>query len=150
MSLVRIQQATNMEMMAINYAGMAVTTGLSAYLLAKVVSGGSSDRLLYGSMSRALAVGIATGIGSIVANAGHEYVIPHIPQSNRWKTVKTAALNSGLAGAGVWGYVALMDSHVAKVDTLPIIGYSVVGEAIGHYAYDSFIKPRWWGSSYKV
>jgi len=119
MSLVSIQQSTNMEMMAIDYVGMVVTTGLSAYLLAKLLSGGSGDCQLYGGMTTALAVGVATGIGSIVAKVGHEYVIPHIPQADRWKTIESASLNAGMAGAGSLGYVALMDSDVAKADTVP-------------------------------
>jgi len=150
MSLVNIQQSTNMEMMAIDYAGMAVTTGLSAYLLAKLLSGGSGDRQLYGGMTTALAVGVATGVGSIVAKLGHEYVIPHIPQADRWKTIESASLNAGMAGAGALGYVALMDSDVAKADAVPIIGYALGGEIVGHYIYDGFIKPLWWGGSYKV
>jgi len=63
-------------------------------------------------MTTATAVGIATGFGSMVAKASHDYVLPHIPQANKWKTIESASLNAGMAGA--WGYVALMDSNVAK------------------------------------
>jgi len=38
----------------------------------------------------------------------------YIPQANKWKTIELALLNAGMAGAGAWGYVALMDSDVAK------------------------------------
>ena len=89
--------------MAINYAGMAVTTGLSAYLLAKLLSGGSGDRQLYGGMTTASAVGVATGVGSIVAKLGHEYVIPHIPQADRWKTIESAPLMQVWLGLVPWG-----------------------------------------------
>jgi len=30
-------------------------------------------------MTMATAVGIATGVGSMVAKVGHDYVLPHIP-----------------------------------------------------------------------
>jgi len=101
-------------------------------------------------MTTATAVGIATGVGSMVAKAGHDYVLPHIPQANKWKTIESALLNAGMAGAGAWGYVALMDSDVAKADAVPIIGYAIGGEIVGQYFYDSFIKPLWWGSSTKI
>jgi len=100
---------TKMDM-ALNYVGLAATMGLSAYVLAQLLSGGSANRQLYHGMTTAMAVGIATGVGSMVAKASHDYVLPHIPQADKWKTIESASLNAGMAGAGAWGYVALMDS----------------------------------------
>jgi len=97
-------------------------------------------------MTTATAVGIATGIGSMVAKASHDYVLPHIPQADKWKTIESTSLNTGMAGAGAWGYVVLMESDVAKADAVPIIGYAVGGEIVGQYIYDGFIKPLWWGT----
>jgi len=85
-----------------------------------------------------------------VAKAGHDYVLPHIPQANKRETIELALLNEGLADTGAWGYVALMDSDVAKANAVPIIGYVVGGEIVGQYIYDGFIKPLWWGSSTKL
>jgi hypothetical protein len=99
---------------ALNYVGLAATMGLSAYILAQLLSGGSANRQLYHGMTTAMAVGIATGVGSMVAKAGHDYVLPHIPQADKWKTIESALLNAGMAGAGAWGYVALMDKAVVK------------------------------------
>jgi len=62
--------------MALNYVGLAATTGLSAYVLAQLLSGGSANRQLYHGMTTATAVGIATGVGSMVAKASHDYVLP--------------------------------------------------------------------------
>jgi len=135
---------------ALNYVGLAATTGLSAYVLAQLLSGGSANRQLYHGMTMATAVGIATGVGSMVAKASHDYVLPHIPQADKWKTVKSASLNAGMASTGAWGYVALMDSDVAKADAVPIIGYAVRGEIVGQYIYNGFIKLLWWGSSTKL
>jgi len=135
---------------ALNYVGLAATTGLSTYVLAQLLSGGSVNRQLYHSMTTAMAVGIATGVGSMVAKASHDYVIPHILQSDKWKTIESALLNAELAGAGAWGYVALMDSDVAQTNAVPIIGFAVGGEIGGQYIYDVFIKPLWWGSSTKL
>jgi len=126
--------------MALDYVGLAATTGLSTYVLAQLLSG----------MTMATAVGIATGVGSMVAKAGHDYVLPHIPQADKWKTIKSASLNAGMAGAGAWGYVALMDNDVAKANAVPIIGYAVGGEIVGQYIYDGFIKPLWWGLMTKI
>jgi len=47
-------------------------------------------------------------------------------------------INTGMAGAGAWGYVSLMDSDVAKADAVPIIGSAVGGEIVGQYIYDGF------------
>jgi len=142
-------QKTKMDM-ALNYVGLAATTGLSAYVLAQLLSSGSANRQLYHGMTTATAVGIATGVGSMVAKAGHDYVLPHIPQADKWKTIKSASLNTGMAGVGAWGYVALMDSNVAKADAVPIIGYAVGGEIVGQHIYDSSIKPLWWGSPTRI
>jgi len=136
--------------MALNYVGLAATTGLSAYVLAQLLSGGSANRQLYHGMTMATAVGIATGVGSMVAKASHDYVLPHIPQADKWKTIKSASLNAEMAGAGAWGYVALMNSDVAKANAVPIIGYAVGGKIVGQYIYDGFIKPLWWGSPTKL
>jgi len=135
---------------ALDYVGLAATTGLSANVLAQLLVGGSANRQLYHGMIMATAVGIATGVGSMVAKAGHDYVLPHIPQADKWKTIELASLNAGMAGAGAWGYVALMDSDAAKADAVPIIGYAVRDEIVGQYIYDSFIKPLWWGGSTKL
>jgi len=51
-----------------------------------------------------------------------------------------------MASAGAWGYVALMDSDVAKANAVPIISYAVGGEIVGQYIYDGFIKSLWWGT----
>jgi len=48
--------------MALDYVGLAATTGLSAYVLAQLLSGGSANRQLYHGMTMATAVGIATGV----------------------------------------------------------------------------------------
>jgi len=101
-------------------------------------------------MTTATAVGIATGVGSMVAKAGHDYVLPHIPQADKWKTIKSASLNAGMARAGAWGYVTLMDSDVAKANAVPIIGYAVGGEIVGQYIFEGFIKPLWWGHLMKL
>jgi len=136
--------------MALNYVGLAATTGLSAYVLAQLLSGSSANRQLYHGMTTATAIGIATGVGLMVAKAGHDYVLPHIPQADKWKTIESASLNAGMAGLGAWGYVTLMDSDVAKANAVPIIGYAVGGEIVGQYTYDGFIKPLWWGSPTKL
>jgi len=101
-------------------------------------------------MTTATVVGIATGVGSMVAKASHDYVLPHIPQADKWRTIELALFHAGMAGAGAWGYVALMDSDVAKANAFPIIGSAVGGEIVGQYIYDGFIKPLWWGSSTKI
>jgi len=128
---------------ALDYVGLAATMGLSAYVLAQLLARGSSNRQSYHGMTTAMAVGIATGVGSMVGKAGHDYVLPHIPQVDKWKTIELALLNAGMAGAGAWGYVALMDSDVAKANAVPIISYALGGEIVGHYIYDGFIKPLW-------
>jgi len=136
--------------MALDYVGLAATMGISAYVLAQLLVGGSTNRQLYHGMTTATAVGIATGVGSMVAKAGHDYVLPHIPQADKWKTIESALLNARMAGAGAWGYIALMDSNVAKAKAVPIIGYALGSEIVGHYIYDGFIKPLWWGGSTKL
>jgi len=135
---------------ALNYVGLAATTGVSTYVLAQLLAGGSTNRQLYHGMSTAMAVGIATGVGSMVAKASHDYVLPHIPQANKWKTIELALLNAGMASASAWGYVTLMDSDFAKTDTVPIIGYALGREIVGYYIYNGFIKPLWWGGSTKL
>jgi len=124
---------TQMEMdTALDNVGLAATTGLSAYFLAQLLAGRSANRQLYHGMTTATAVGIATGVGSMVAKTGHDYVLPHIPQDNKLKMIELALLNAGMAGNGDWGYVALMDSNVAKADEVPIIGYALGCEIVGH------------------
>jgi hypothetical protein len=135
---------------ALNYVGLAATRGLRAYVLTQLLSDGSANRQLCHGMTTATAVGIATGVGSMVAKAGHDYVLPHIPQADKWKTIESTLLDAGMACTGAWGYVALMDSDVAKANAVPIIGYAVGGEIVGQYIYDGFIKPLWWGSSTKL
>jgi len=85
---------------ALNYVGLAATTGISAYVLTQLLAGGSANRQLYHGMTTATAVGIATGVGSMVAKAGHDYVLPHILQANKWKTIELVSLNAGMASAG--------------------------------------------------
>jgi len=77
---------------ALNYVGLAATTGLSTYVLAQILSGGSANRQLYHGMTTAMAVGIATGVGSMVAKAGHDYALPHNPQADKWKTVEKCGI----------------------------------------------------------
>jgi len=89
---------------ALNYVGLAATTSLSTYVL---------DWQLYHGITMATNVGIATGVGSIVAKASHNYILLHR------KVIGSASLNAGMAGAGAWGYIALMDSDAAKADAMP-------------------------------
>jgi len=48
---------------ALNYVGLAATNGISYYVLAQLLSGGSAKQQLYHSMTTATAVGIVTGVG---------------------------------------------------------------------------------------
>jgi len=53
---------------ALDYVGLAATMGISTYVLAQL-AGGSANRQLYHCKTMAMAVGIATGVGSMVAKA---------------------------------------------------------------------------------
>jgi len=62
--------------MSLDYVGLTATMGLSTYVLAQLLSGDSANRQLYHGMTTAMAIGIATGISSIVVKAGHRYIGP--------------------------------------------------------------------------
>jgi len=82
--------------MALNYVGLAATMGLSTYVLTQLL-GGSANRQLYHGMTTAMAVGIATGVGSMVAKASHDYVLPHIPQAIQLQVSVPASFFSSLS-----------------------------------------------------
>lgn len=127
------------------YGGAATTTGATAYLLTKLLSNSDSNKTTYGGMSIASTVGVAAAVGSVSSKLAHDYVLPHIPQSEKWQTVEAAAINATASGAGSVGYVYLMDPSLARADALQISLYSIGGEMLGNYIFDHFVKPSMGG-----
>lgn len=124
-----------------DYGAAAATTGASAFLLAKVLGGQSSSNAISGGMSIATTVGLAAAAGSVISKLSHDYVLPHIPQPEKWATIEAGALNVVASGGGAIGAVYLMDPAEARADALPIAFYAVAGEMLGGYIHQNFIAP---------
>lgn len=119
----------------------AATSGTTAFLLAKLLSGGTADQSRVGSISGATAVGISAAVGSATAQLAHDYVLPHIPQPEKYATVEAAALNAAAAGIGAYGSVYLLDADAARSDGMAYAAYAIGGEMLGNYLKDNFIAP---------
>lgn len=75
-------------------------TGVVAGAAAAYVFGESGSTTLMGvRMPTAVAIGAANGAASVAADMAHDYVLPHIPQSQKWGQIESAALGIGTAGA---------------------------------------------------
>jgi len=119
---------------ALDYVGLAATTGLTTYFLAQLLSGGSANRQLYHGMTMATAVGIATGVGSMVAKmqagsyscknltlemdltntlAAAVQLVP-VPILVDYIKISTGsgAILQTLYGEELWGYLAMTSNNV--------------------------------------
>lgn len=123
----------------------AGTTAAVAFGAVKILSPASASvpvNLGPISLSIGTAFPIAVGAGSLLASYAHDFVLSHIPQSERYATLESAALNAGLAGGAGAGLVYL--GNMDTVGTKGMINMALLGigsELAGNKVYESFVKP---------
>jgi hypothetical protein len=123
------------------YGAQALTVGASAYLLSKVLGGSGSSEELGSGIDAAAAIALGSVAGSLLAAVAHDYVLPHLPQSDKLTTIESAALNIGASAGGAIALIYLMDGSAAASHWMPIATYAVAGEIAGNYLYGQFVNP---------
>jgi len=124
------------------------TVGASAWLLTKVVAGGNSNCVLADGRTCAEAIALGAGMGAIVADFTHKYVMPHVTKNEKMQTIDSLLLNAGVSAATTVGVVGLMDRDAAMKYWLPISLYAISSEFIRNYVENNFVGPAYksfWG-----
>jgi len=85
------------------------------------------------------AIALGAGMGAIVADFAHKYVMPHVTKDEKMQTIDSALLNAGVSAATAVGVVGLMDRDAAMKYWLPISLYAIGGEFIGNYVKNNFV-----------
>jgi len=94
------------------------------------------------------AIALGAGMGAIVADFAHKYVMPHVTKDEKMQTIDSALLNARVSVATAVGVVGLMDRDAAMKYWLPISLYVIGGEFIGNYVENNFVGPAYksfWG-----
>lgn len=85
------------------------------------------------------ALGVGCAAGSVAGDLAHNYVLPYIPQSEKYLKVESAAVSLGAAALG--GYLALGAVGVSADPILPI-GAAVGSYMAADYVYHKFIDTQ--------
>jgi len=67
------------------YALQFGTVGALAWLLTKVIAGGNSKCVLEDGRTWAEAIALGAGMGAIIADFAHKYVMPHVTKDEKCK-----------------------------------------------------------------
>lgn len=111
----------------------AAVGGVAGMLL---VPGDARVSLLGMQLPQYFGLGIGAGIGSVAGDLAHNYVLPHIPQNQKWIGVETAAVSVGAAAAGAY-FGMSMFGEVPIMTPLLIGGGSYVGaDYLFHNVWD--------------
>lgn len=111
----------------------AAVGGVAGMLL---VPGGGSVSVLGMQVPQYVGLGIGAGIGSVAGDLAHNYVLPHIPQDQKWIGVETAAVSVGAAAAGAYVGMSMFGS-VPIMTPLLIGGGSYIGaDYLYHNVWD--------------
>lgn len=75
----------------------AITGGIAAG--GSILLGETGPGRIFGmDVSAPVAVGLASGVGSVSADFAHQLILPYIPQSESLKNMESAALAIGVSG----------------------------------------------------
>jgi ABC-type sugar transport system substrate-binding protein len=122
----------------------AVTAGVAYGTVQLLSPASAATKVKIGpiNMSLGMAFPLAVGAGSLLASYTHDFVLSHIPQSERYATLESAAINAGLAGGAGAGLVYL--SNTDKVTASGAVKMAALGigsELAGNKIYESFVRP---------
>ena len=115
----------------------ATLTGALAGAAAAVLVPGGSVTLAGMEVPGSVAIGLGAAGGSITGDLAHKYVLPYIPQSQKYQGIESAAISIGSAIAG--SYLAMKSMGDIPIGT-PILlgGGSYVGADYLYYrVFDS-------------
>lgn len=104
----------------------AALTGAIAGVAAGVLVPGGSVTLGTMELPGSVAIGIGAAGGSITGDLAHKYVLPYIPQSQKYQGVESAAISIGSAIAGSYLGMKLM-GDVPIMTPILLGGGSYVG-----------------------
>ena len=86
--------------------------------------------------------GIAAMASSAAASAAHNVLIPALAEEDKFDDNTATALALVSAGAGSAGAWAAMDPRILnQLGDTKAIGYGLVSESVGSWAYNTMVKP---------
>lgn len=94
----------------------AVVAGTAAALLLPQGTASVAGMPIPGSV----AIGLGAATGSVVGDLTHKYVLPHIPQSEKYQGIETAAVS--LIGASIGSYVGMRSIGEVPIMTPILLG----------------------------
>lgn len=107
-------------------ATKAALTGALAGAAASVLVGGDSSVPFIGmQLPTSVAVGLGCAAGSVTGDLAHKYVLPHIPQNQKFQGVETIAISAGASILGA--YAATMGTGLPLTTVALLGGGSFVG-----------------------
>jgi hypothetical protein len=125
----------------IKYGCEALTVGTTGYVAASVVGGSNADNILGSGVNVGLGIGIGSAVGSVCSDLAHDYILPHIPQSQRLLTIESGALSVVASSLGAIGTIYALDGSSAADHILPISVYAVGSMILGKYLNTNFVTP---------
>src|SRR5690349_5821515 len=78
-----------------------LTAGIAGVAAAFLIPSGSVT-VAGMSVPQSIAIGIGAASGSIAGDLAHNYILPHIPQSQKYLGIESAAVSIGAAVAGAY------------------------------------------------
>ena len=119
-------------------ATKAALTGVLAGIAASVLVGGDATVPLAGmDIPTAVALGIGCAAGSVSGDLAHKYVLPHIPQNQKFAGVESIAISTGASILGA--YVVTMGTGLPLAPIVAIGGGSFIGS---DYVYHQILDRK--------
>ena len=82
------------------------------------------------------------GIASLVADAGHVYVLPNIPLDKKFENTEALALNAVLGGSALYLSTSMIISDVSFASSHKILALGAASSLSGEYLYNSLLNPK--------
>ena len=80
------------------------------------------------------------GIASLLADAGHVYVLPQIPLDKKFENTEALALNAVLGGSALYLSTSMIISDIPMVKAPKIIALGAASSLSGEYLYNSLLN----------
>ena len=82
------------------------------------------------------------GVASLLADAGHVYVLPNIPLDKKFENTEALALNAVLGGSALYLSTSMVISGVSMASAPKIVALGAGSALAGEYLYNSFLNPK--------
>ena len=85
---------------------------------------------------------VSMALGSVIADAGHAYILPNIPFDKKFENTEALALNAVIGGSALYLSTSMLIEGVSMASSPKIVAVGGASALAGEYLYNTLLNPK--------